>query len=124
MKSSPKLFLSLFPGFIAGMMFQYQFNQNPSEIKTSEKMPRIDKDLVDQSCQRYIDAGKIESNQKVYGATFSRDEVIQLINGATKDIYVRIGFDNKKQTLFIGNDADSYITPSEGYCPTHCPFNN
>ncbi|MCE2961639.1 MAG: hypothetical protein ACK5UE_00580 [Chitinophagales bacterium] len=124
MKSNPKLFLSLFPGFIVGMFFQHQIAKNQSEpVPTAEKMSLVDKNTVDQSAERYINTGGIGKYQKVYGATFSKDEAMQIINSANQDVYVRIGFDNNMQTLFIGNDAGRYIAPAEGYCPNNCPFN-
>lgn len=124
MKSSPKLFLSLFPGFIVGMFFQHQIAKNQSEpVPTAEKMLYVDKNAVDQAAERYLDAGNIGRYQKVSGATFSKDEAMQIINSANQDVYVRIGFDNNMQTLYIGNDAGKYIAPAEGYCPSHCPFN-
>lgn len=124
MKSNPKLFLSLFPGFIVGMFFQHQIAKNQSEpVPTAEKMSLVDKNTVDQSAERYINTGSVGKYQKVFGATFSKDEAMQIINSANQDVYVRIGFDNNMQTLYIGNDAGRYIAPAEGYCPSHCPFN-
>lgn len=125
MKSSPKLFLSLFPGFIVGMFFQHQLTQNQTEsITKSEKISQVGKDVVDHSAQRYMDAGSLGKYQKRFGATFSKEEAMEIINSANQEVYVRIGLDNNMQTLFIGNDNGKYIAPSEGYCPTHCPFNN
>lgn len=87
-------------------------------------MNSISKEQVDLAAARYSEAGSIGKFQKVNGATYSKNELINLVNNSSGDIYVRIGFDNNIMALYIGNERGEYITPSEGYCPTNCPFNN
>lgn len=126
MKSSPKLFLSLFPGFIVGMFFQHQISSNQKEPSpTKANMSLVSKAYVDTEAQRFKEAGCISKGQRVYGATFDKNDVDQIVNVANGAVYVRVGFTGSVMTLFIGNEAGQYATPMEdGYCPSTCPFNN
>ena len=126
MKSSPKLFLSLFPGFIVGMFFQHQISSNHSEASPSAaKMSMISKEAVNAAANRFINAGSLGKYQKVYGASFDKTELEQIVSGANGAVYVRVGFDNNVMSLYIGNESGEYIAPSaDGYCPNNCPYNN
>lgn len=123
MKSSPKLFLSLIPAFVIGMIFQNQLSSSQSESPSAkEKMAVITKAEVDHSANLYIQAGNIGKFQKINGATFSKEEITKIVDNSQGEVYVRIGFDNNVMTLFVGNDQKEYIT-AEGFCPSNCPYN-
>jgi len=126
MKSSPKLFLSLVPGFIIGMFFQFQISSNQAKASSNTaKMSWVSKAVVDSEAQRFKDAGCISKVQRVYGASFSKNEVEQIVNESNGAVYVRVGFTGSVMTLYLGNEKGEYTEPMEdGYCPSTCPFNN
>jgi hypothetical protein len=124
MRSTPKLFISLFPGFIVGMFFQHHISKNQSEsLTTSTKLPtskeRVDGEVNTLNARRTGEG--VHSSEIRLGATFGRDQLIELVSNADNKIYVRLGIANSQQTVYIGNDKGEYLTPAYGYCPSECP---
>jgi hypothetical protein len=122
MKNS-KLLSTIIFCIALGMFIQNQLGANTSSMNEQKFEIVPSKTDINSAVNRFKSDATITRDQKVYGATFSKEEATTIINAAKDNVYVRIGMVNNKMTIYIGNDNDEYIKPAaDGYCPNYCPF--